>query len=177
MCYSAKAKKRSRVRHSGLIPPTPFKFFVLLVVKMAGQTSHGYAFSIFTNPSQHPYTKQACFSVLWVVSPVHISPGPVANIKQRIPCLRSPCECVLDNVYHFSICSSDLMRPSGKYLPKLPKSIKTETPHMYHMTREMFSLHCLGFVSFLNFSRWTLFTVRQGVKMHMARVARDWWDY
>lgn len=80
-------------RHSGLIPPASFKFFVLLVVKMAGQTSHGYAFCIFTNPSQHPYTKQACFSVLWVVSPVHISPGPVANIKQRIPCLRSPCEC------------------------------------------------------------------------------------
>lgn len=44
------------------------------------------------------------------------------------------CFKVLDNVYHFSICSSDLMRPSGKYLPKLPKSIKTETPHMYHMT-------------------------------------------
>ncbi len=73
--------------------PASFKFFVLLVVKMAGQTSHGYAFSIFTNPSQHPYTKQASFSVLWVVSPLHISPGPFADIKQRIPCLRSPCEC------------------------------------------------------------------------------------
>lgn len=87
------------------------------------------------------------------------------------------CFKVLDNVYHFSICSSDLMRPSGKYLPKLPKSIKIETPHMYHMTWEMFSLHCLGFVSLLDFSSWTLFTVRQGVKMHMAWVARDWWDY
>lgn len=80
-------------RHSGLIPLASFKFFVLLVVKMAGQTSHGYAFSIFANASQHPYTKQASFSMLWVVSPVHISPGPFADIKQRIPCLRSPCEC------------------------------------------------------------------------------------
>lgn len=87
------------------------------------------------------------------------------------------CFKVLDNVYHFSICSSDLMRPSGKYLPKLPKSIKTETPHMYHMTWEMFSLQSRVCLVPEFFSPWTLFSVRQGVKMHMARVAHDWWDY
>lgn len=38
-------------------------FFILLVVKIASLASHGYAFCIFANPSQHPYTKQASFSV------------------------------------------------------------------------------------------------------------------
>lgn len=138
-------------RHSSLIPPASFKFSVLLVVKMTGQTSHGNAFSIFTNPSQHPYTKQACFErFLRSTFPQDQSLTSNKGFHVYVPHANAGeahCLKVLDNVYHFSICSSDLMRPSGKYLPELPKSIKIETPHMYHMTREMFSLHCLGFVS------------------------------
>lgn len=131
--------------------------------------------------SEHPYTKQASdfffvfffffYSLLCttgsVVCTVHIL--SFADMKQNIRCLCFQCKClrsahfkVLGSVSCSSICLSDQMHSNGKSLPKLPNSIKSETPHTYNTISVFLLFHGL-FLMFALVPQ-ALFTVCQGVK-------------
>lgn len=83
-------------------------FFILLVVKIASLASLGYAFCIFANPSQHPYTKQASFSV--ALSGFYAPHFPRTDLTSNkelhvyVPHVNAGeehCFKVLDSVYRF----------------------------------------------------------------------------